>query len=664
MVDEKGSPDEKVHEAAENETEMNVMNESNALILSRLVEGSKRLKSNARGSVTRALNRLSELMSDRGNLSEVKSSIGELKSRLGELRQAHVSYVSMLTDESEIAREKNRHDEIERDVSKKLLDTDKWILDAERALCDNLSSASSTRSKKAEALTQLAEVNAELQMLDIQRQMNDLNLKMKEQELRLQAEKAKIALQDLDDAIVATQQQDTKSSLVDVKINPPISVTPSALVDHHPSGTLGQLNPPAPIFVSNATNALPASVAAAEARPQFNASPPLVTPAPVQNTRATASHSMAPYFLPRIEMVKFNGDPVEYTNFIRSFEARVMAHTTAAADRLFFLHQSLEDDPKELISSCLYMDGEQGFAEAMHLLKSQYGKPHLICNAFMRKFHQVQSISSDDASALRKLYLLANKCLSSMQALSDMSVIDFPANLQLIVAKLPPYLRDKWKDQVSRHQRMPQFKDLVNFLYYASSAANDPVYGNEALFSSSNPCNANIRKNENKTGRELCVTTNAAEKTECYLCQRDHLLKECADFREMSINEKRAFIREKELCFRCFGKGHIVKNCVVKVTCEKCQRNSHPTLLHDDNYWNESQREITAQSSACRGTELGLHAILPVRVRVGDMCVMTYALYDNGSSASFITDSLCLKFKCIWTRGRSQVDNHAWVHCR
>ena len=45
-------------------------------------------------------------------------------------------------------------------------------------------------------------------------------------------------------------------------------------------------------------------------------------------------------------------------------------------------------------------------------------------------------------------------------------------------------------------------------------------------------------------------------------------------------DEKRKYLREKKLCFKCLSStDHIGKNCLKSVTCEKCQK-KHPTAMH------------------------------------------------------------------------------------
>ena len=57
--------------------------------------------------------------------------------------------------------------------------------------------------------------------------------------------------------------------------------------------------------------------------------------------------------------------------------------------------------------------------------------------------------------------------------------------MQAVIQKLPVYLQRKWRDQASykrtKDHRVATFEDLVNFVKTAADAANDPVYGKDAM---------------------------------------------------------------------------------------------------------------------------------------------------------------------------------------
>lgn len=68
----------------------------------------------------------------------------------------------------------------------------------------------------------------------------------------------------------------------------------------------------------------------------------------------------------------------------------------------------------------------------------------------------------------------------------------------------------------------------------------------------------------------------------CHKCEvKGHILDKCRKFLKWSMDQRKAFIREKELCFACLDKGHRSAACRNRAVCDVCGRR-HPTFLHGD----------------------------------------------------------------------------------
>ncbi len=60
--------------------------------------------------------------------------------------------------------------------------------------------------------------------------------------------------------------------------------------------------------------------------------------------------------LPQPEVPKFSSDVTQYKVFVTAFDIRVASRTASFADRLYYLDQHLVGEPKDIISSCFYLD--------------------------------------------------------------------------------------------------------------------------------------------------------------------------------------------------------------------------------------------------------------------------------------------------------------------
>lgn len=164
-------------------------------------------------------------------------------------------------------------------------------------------------------------------------------------------------------------------------------------------------------------------------------------------------------------------------------------------------------------------------------------------------------------------------------------------------------------------------------------------------------------KDLSSKGFETC---NMKPKRSCFVCKdENHTIVQCPSFAERTIEDKKAFIHENHLCFRCLRKGHISKACKRRQTCATCGR-SHPTCLHEERdkvplrVFNKASTELQtrrerqeihkkvmahALTRSCSATS----SIVPVFVSTVEEPqreVLTYALLDTHSDSTFILDDL------------------------
>ena len=75
-------------------------------------------------------------------------------------------------------------------------------------------------------------------------------------------------------------------------------------------------------------------------------------------------------------------------------------------------------------------------------------------------------------------------------------------------------------------------------------------------------------------------TTNDPYKN-CPLHNKPHPLKRCRTFRNKLLEDRKAFLREKGICFKCCASiSHLAKDCRFPVKCFECDSTSHDTAMH------------------------------------------------------------------------------------
>ena len=224
-----------------------------------------------------------------------------------------------------------------------------------------------------------------------------------------------------------------------------------------------------------------------------------------------------------------------------------------------------------------------------------------------------------------------------------------------------------------------KFKDFVNFVREESELANDPIFSPDVLRQERKSASREGSSRGRNFGQTKSasivtgVTQNTASQTQatsysqlqCPLCERiGHELIKCFEFKKKSLEERRSIVNAKGLCFGCLKLGHFSADCQERLICKECKK-SHPTLLHgakSNKHCTRNRNNVSsyqqaarqsegesanANSTVCRSldmqSDVTTSMIIPVIVHHKDNPdnkVKTYALLDDGSDSTFITDNL------------------------
>ncbi|XP_068234386.1 uncharacterized protein [Palaemon carinicauda] len=248
--------------------------------------------------------------------------------------------------------------------------------------------------------------------------------------------------------------------------------------------------------------------------------------------------------LPAPEVPKFTGDLLEYSDFILAFDTSISSRTASSSDRLYYLLQHTNGEPKDLISSCIYMQADQGYSQARQLVQQEYGDPYKASMAYLKQLNEWKPIKPDEGKCLKRYSHYLLKCFSAMQTLTHLAVLDHAPNLQVVVQKLLSYLQNKWREKSTRHRllenRSSCFGDIVQSVINAAESVNDPVFGREAMhreLNSSKPSKGTPIESAfaMQVNHESQSRTRGFGSPSCFYCGKNHNRDNCADFRQKSL---------------------------------------------------------------------------------------------------------------------------------
>ena len=404
---------------------------------------------------------------------------------------------------------------------------------------------------------------------------------------------------------------------------------------------------------------------------RFNAPPPgFERP----RTKIYAAPEVSERYLPKPSIEEFDGNPLDYWAFVNRFQIHVAERVNSDDLRLVYLLQHCSKRVHEKLKHFAGgPDARVCYRAVWQELYRRYGQPHVISRCCEERLMNVSKISQHDAEGLENFAVLLKQCCASLAGTREPSTVNSVNFLAALAQKLPSNTRHNWISKAlefeQRNSRLATFVDFAEFVINESERANSTFY--KAIFHSEQ------RKEEHSKrvqGRSFASTSNAVKKAEvatvhkaaesnnksnefvCVYCSKKHGLEKCPEFKELSFRDRKRFIVEKRLCFRCLLGCHLSRDCDSKVLCKvkSCKRtNTHHTLLHLDQPVKASQEVSAAticgttipvadsdNSSDCEETYKTYLDIVPVRVRCDNVEVLTYALLDSGSSLSFCSSKL------------------------
>ena len=402
--------------------------------------------------------------------------------------------------------------------------------------------------------------------------------------------------------------------------------------------------------------------------------------------------------LPQPEVPTFGGDPIEYWGFIRAFQNVIESKTTNDSIRLYYLVQYTSGEVQELVSSCLSMKPEEGYPEARGLLKKRYGQSYRIASAYVSKLTKGPAIKAEDSSALRRFSILLTACKNTLKEIGYLSKVENPDTLKMIVNRLPYGLKLKWRDVADRitetEEREITIEDIDGFVSSRARASSHAIFGNVTRDNPVPPVGLKSRNKSHPKASNFAVGAVSQQETrllvngnnqKCPLCNAQHWLSHCDDFKKRSLKDRFDFVRSKKLCDNCLAPGHFSNACSKESFCRVTGCNvhtKHSSFLHPKNNGPAGDFASGARNASGTGATqqvdnqkvhngfvdgrnqaLGRHsgqiqasatglAILPVKVKAkgSDRMIKTYAFLDNGSNASFCSEKLAKQLDLSGTK--------------
>ena len=603
-----------------------------------------------KGHVTRIRNEIEALMVSRAYES-VRGKLANLESAFSNLRRAHEALVRCLDDPEEIFETttwfEDLCDENRRFIQRveKWLDGSQWLptVDANNSVSDYGSSSVSRKAssrltvKVKEAKVEEALVELKLQQLkkkfDLQRRREAVQREEELLEVESEIEQARLRVQILEEGEGFTEH-------FEYSYGPPPEASVSRAKGRDPRTAVftetefdvGSARAHAPLPSSVETNTLRARsdldpVSQPKHKPTYgepDASLDRGNPHYCENLeqllhqqqqmiglqqktfQSMASTIKQGFSLPKPDISKFDGNPLDYWNFVRSFENSIARNASNDNERLSYLLQFCTGTAREVISSCSALDPAYGYQTARALLEERFGHPYKIATAHLNRVVRGPSLKPYDQRGLLTFADQLRDCQNVLESIGYLNEINSADNLRSVVERLPFHLRIKWLEVADRLRESglrPRIHHISEFVSKRARAVNDPVFGNiiagdrEKTKKSNKPSSSsrgttfaaqggsampvsssNVVNNNSRSDVNRGIGVGYGK---CVVCAGLHQLWNCDEFKRKSYADRMNALREHRLCDNCFKVGHIAKGCLQKSACyvEGCNK-KHMTVIH------------------------------------------------------------------------------------
>ena len=365
-----------------------------------------------------------------------------------------------------------------------------------------------------------------------------------------------------------------------------------------------------------------------------------------------ASSFSSTYRIPRIKIEPFDGSIVDFPAWEIAFNALIDDQVESTDVKINLLSQHLIGEARQLVIGLLSQQTESCYHAARKRLKERYGNPNILSQAFLNKIEERPLIKPHHPKELQQFSDLLVQIAEVRKSVGGLKILDFPQESMNILAKLPKYFENDWRDEICSWREKkdadsyPPFDHLVRFVERRANKANIPeLQGLNTMNAGKFP------HRERRAGNGArALITSSSERTSgrpdnCSYCSKQHDINDCSEFSKLSRDDCLKFLKENRLCFGCgCSVDHFSRRCDARAKCKTCGK-LHLTALHLDEQ--ESKDVVARCIEVCSVEDQGSGSdnsmIVPVYVRPRNEPnkeILCYCILDDQSNTCFMSNKL------------------------
>ena len=285
-------------------------------------------------------------------------------------------------------------------------------------------------------------------------------------------------------------------------------------------------------------------------------------------------------------LTTFNDKPEFYLTWKNTFKAIMQELEATPSEEIDLLIKWTGPTSQRHIISIKAANAsnpEHALRRSWNRLDERFGCPEMVESALKAKLDSFQTLTNKD---LHRLYDLSD-ILDEIEAIKEdsrysclLSYFDSSSGVTPIVKKLPTFIQGKWTNDAVAYMStnevpFPPFKVFARFIREQAKIRNNPSF---AYVKADIPRKKPEKVSTHKTD---CMQLSDVSVRKCPLHGTYHSLNKCRTFKKKSLDERREFLKDNDICFKCCdSNSHKRRDCTAQVKCSDCGSTDHPSALH------------------------------------------------------------------------------------
>ncbi|XP_040209336.1 uncharacterized protein LOC120940491 [Rana temporaria] len=376
---------------------------------------------------------------------------------------------------------------------------------------------------------------------------------------------------------------------------------------------------------------------------------PSVSPVAIKTESINAtelSKSMALQELITTGLYKFDDRPENYRSWRSTFKAVIKSlpvEPQAELDLLIRYSGRQSSEQVKRLKSVYIYNFNAGLDAAWERLEQDYGSPEVIESALFQRLNDFPKISVKDNHKLRELGDLLHELeIAKLDpSLPGLSYLDTAQGVNPIVARLPSYLQGKWtsvgsKYKYEHHVSFPPFSYFAEFVRKVAKSKNDPSFFYPDTTTTPLTTSRGIATNSKFKDLKYPIAVRKTEvasnvlatgikasnlNQQCPIHNAPHSLSKCCAFKDKPIEERKSFLKEHNICFKCCASSdHLARDCKITIRCSLCNSAKHVNALHSDLFKRKPSPGSNPKPTTDDGGERTEQHANPVTSRCTEVC--------------------------------------------